>query len=179
MHLTCAAGVAMADAVEAVSGIRPGLKWINDLVIGTKKLGGILVEMSVDKGLVDYAVVGIGINCLQNQEDFHPDIRDMATSLCLASGKTIPPEQLAAAMVTELWKMNRVLLSEKERLMKSYKASCITLGREIQVLRLDSVRPGKAVDLDAEGGLVVEYSDGTKEVVASGEVSVRGMYGYI
>ena len=179
MHLTCAAGVAMADAVEAVSGIRPGLKWINDLVIGTKKLGGILVEMSVEKGLVDYAVVGIGINCLQNQEDFHPDIRDMATSLCLASGKTIPPEQLAAAMVTELWKMNRVLLSEKERLMKSYKAGCITLGREIQVLRLDSVRPGKAVDLDAEGGLVVEYPDGTKEVVASGEVSVRGMYGYI
>ena len=179
MHLTCAAGVAMADAVETVSGIRPGLKWINDLVIGTKKLGGILVEMSVDKGLVDYAVVGIGINCLQSREDFHPDIRDLATSLCLASGKTILPQQLAAAMVTALWKMSRVLLSEKDRLMESYKAGCITLGREIQVLRFDTVRPGKAVDLDADGGLVVEYPDGTRQTVASGEVSVRGMYGYI
>ena len=179
MHLTCAAGVAMADAVEAVSGIRPGLKWINDLVIGTRKLGGILVEMSVDKGLVDYAVVGIGINCLQSREDFHPDIRNMATSLCLASGKTILPERLAAAMVTALWKMSQVLLSEKERLMEAYKAGCITLGKEIQVLRFDSVRPGKAVDLDAEGGLVVEYHDGTRETVASGEVSVRGMYGYV
>ena len=147
MHLTCAAGVAMADAVEAVSGIRPNLKWINDLVIGTKKLGGILVEMSVDKGLVDCAVVGIGINCLQNREDFHPDIRDMATSLCLASGKTILPERLAAAMVTALWKMSQVLLSEKERLMESYKAGCITLGREIQVLHFDTVRPGKAEKL--------------------------------
>ena len=179
MHLTCAAGVAMTDAVEAVSGLRPGLKWINDLVIGSKKLGGILVEMSVEKGLVDYAVVGIGINCLQNREDFHPDIRDMATSLCLACGKPIPPEQLAAAMVTALWKMSRVLFSEKERLMDAYKAGCITLGREIQVLRFDTVRPGKAVDLDTEGGLVVEYPDGTREVVASGEVSVRGMYGYV
>ena len=129
MHLTCAAGVAMADAVEAVSGIRPGLKWINDLVIGTRKLGGILVEMSVDKGLVDYAVVGIGINCLQSREDFHPDIRNMATSLCLASGKTILPERLAAAMVTALWKMSQVLLSEKGRLMTAYKAGCVTLGQ--------------------------------------------------
>ena len=179
MHLTCAAGVAMADAVEAVSGIRPNLKWINDLVIGTKKLGGILVEMSVDKGFVDYAVVGIGINCLQNREDFHPDIRDMAISLRQACGKAIPPQQLAAAMVEALWKMSHTLFCEKDRLMAAYKAGCITLGQEIQVLRFDTVRPGKAIDLDTEGGLVVEYPDGTIETVASGEVSVRGMYGYV
>ena len=128
---------------------------------------------------MDYAVVGIGINCLQNREDFHPEIRDLATSLCLASGKAILPEQLAAAMVTALWKMSEVLFSEKKRLMEAYKADCITLGREIQVLRFDTVRPGKAVDLDAEGGLVVEYPDGSRQTVASGEVSVRGMYGYV
>ena len=179
MHLTCAAGTAMVQAVEKVSGIRSALKWINDLVIGTRKLGGILVEMSVDKGIVDYAVIGIGINCLQQAEDFHPDIRNMATSLSLACGRTVLPEQLAAAMVEALWDMNRILFSGKTQLMQAYKENCITLGKEIQVLRGDSVRSAKAVDLDEDGGLWVEYPDGKRETVASGEVSVRGMYGYV
>ena len=179
MHLTCAAGVSMAEAVEKVSGIRPGLKWINDLVVEGKKLGGILVEMSVDKGLVDYAIVGIGINCLQERKDFHPDIRDLATSLSLAAVRTVLPEELAAAMVEALWKMSLTLLSEKSQIMDAYRAGCITLGRDIQVLRGDRVLPGKAVDLDDQGGLVVVYPDGSGEVVASGEVSVRGMYGYV
>ena len=179
MHLTCAAGVAMLEAVEKVSGVRPSLKWINDLVIGTKKLGGILVEMSVDKGMVEYAVVGIGINCLQQPEDFHPEIRHMATSLSIASGKAVAPEKLAAAMVESLYILSLTLFTEKVQIMETYKAHCITLGKQIQVLRWDSIKPGTAIDLDAEGGLTVQYPDGTRETVSSGEVSVRGMYGYL
>ena len=179
MHLTCAAGVAMVEAVEKVSGIRPQVKWINDLVVNGKKLGGILTEMSVDKGLVDYAVIGIGINCLQTADDFPTEIAALATSLSLAAGRTIPPELLAAAMIESLWRMSLVLFAEKARIMADYKANCITLGKEIQVLRGEEIRPGKAVDLDADGGLWVEYPDGRRELVASGEVSVRGMYGYV
>ena len=179
MHLTCAAGVAMMEAVEAVSGIRPQMKWINDLVIGRKKLGGILTEMSVDKGMVDHAVVGIGINCLQSMEDFPPEIADLATSLALSAGQQIAPAMLAAAMVEALWKMDMVLLSEKTQLMTTYKENCITLGKEIQVIRQDEIRLGKALDLDSDGGLLVQYEDGTTEMVSSGEVSVRGMYGYL
>ena len=179
MHLTCAAGVAMLQAVEKVSGIRPQVKWINDLVVDGKKLGGILTEMTVDKGMVDYAVIGIGINCLQTAEDFHPEIAGLATSLSLSSGRTVLPEVLAAAMVESLWKMSLTLLCEKERIMAQYQANCITIGKDIQVLRSDTVRPGKAIDLDADGGLLIEYPDGSREVVSSGEVSVRGMYGYV
>lgn len=179
MHLTCAAGVAMMEAVEQVSGIRPQVKWINDLVIGTKKLGGILTEMSLDKGLVDYAVIGIGINCLQQETDFPPEIASLATSLSLAAGKRIAPEKLAAAMMEALWKMDQILFAKKAQLMARYKENCITLGKQIQVLRGEEVRPGKAYDLDEEGGLWVEYPDGQRECVASGEVSVRGMYGYV
>ena len=179
MHLTCAAGVAMMQAVEAVSGIRPQMKWINDLVVDCKKLGGILTEMSVDKGLVDYAVVGIGINCLQQPEDFPPEIAGLATSLSLAAGHPITPAKLAAAMVEALWKMDRTLFSEKDQLMAEYKENCITLGKEIQVIRQEHIRRGKALDLDAEGGLLVQYEDGSTETVSSGEVSVRGMYGYL
>ena len=179
MHLTCAVGVAAAEAVETVSGIQPQLKWINDLVVGTKKLGGILVEMSVDKGLVDYAIIGIGINCGQTQDAFAPEIAHMATSLSLVSGAAIPPEKLAAALVEAFWRMDPILLTQKDRLMAAYKSRCITLGKSVQVIRADSLRPGKALDLDMEGGLLVEYEDGSREIVSSGEVSVRGMYGYV
>ncbi len=179
MHLTCAAGVAMVKAVEKASGIRPQIKWINVLVVNTKKLGGILTELSVDKGSVEYAVIGIGINCLQETDDFHPEIADLATSLSIAAKHTIAPEVLAAAMVNALWEMSKVLFSEKTQIMAEYKENCITLGKEIQVLRGESILPGKAVDLDEDGGLIVEYPDGSLESVASGEVSVRGMYGYV
>ena len=179
MHLTCAAGVAAAEAVERVSGLRPGLKWINDLVIGVKKLGGILVEMAVDNGLVEYAVIGIGINCLQTQEDFPPEIDQIATSVFLSAAKTVSPCELAAALVEALWRMDSVLLPQKAALMAAYKERCVTLGKPVQVLRADSVRPGKALDLDMDGGLLVVYEDGSREVVSSGEVSVRGMYGYV
>ena len=179
MHLTCAAGVAMMEAVENASGIRPQMKWINDLVIDRKKLGGILTEMSVDKGMVEYAVVGVGINCLQQATDFSPEIAGLATSLSLAAGCTIVPAKLAAAMTEALWKMDRRLFTEKAQLMAEYKENCITLGKEIQVIRQDQICHGKALDLDEDGGLLVQYDNGTLQSVSSGEVSVRGMYGYL
>ena len=179
MHLTCAVGAAMANAVEAACHIRPQVKWINDLVFGCRKLGGILTEMSLSGGMVEYAVVGIGINCLQRTEDFPAEIADMATSLSLICGKSVLPEQVAAAMIRELWNMEKTLLTEKQTWIDLYKANCITLGKEIQVIRENSVFPGKALDVDGDGGLVVQYADGGIETVASGEVSVRGMYGYV
>ena len=179
MHLTCAAGVAMMEAVEKVSAIRPQVKWINDLVVNGKKLGGILTEMSVDKGLVDYAIIGIGINCLQKSGDFHPEIAGLATSLSLAAGSDILPEKLAAAMIESLWNMSRILFSDKKQIMSVYKKNCITLGKEIQVIQSNRILPGKAIDLDEDGGLLVIYADGSSQTVSSGEVSVRGMYGYV
>ena len=179
MHLTCAVGAAMVNAVESVCNLQPQLKWINDLVFEGKKLGGILTEMSLADGIVEYAVVGVGINCLQTEADFPAGITDMATSLSILCKKAIAPEQLAAAMIIHLWQMEKTLLTEKHRWLAEYKANCITLGKEIQVIRGDSVAPGKALDVDADGGLVVQYADGRIETVASGEVSVRGMYGYV
>ena len=179
MHLTCAVGAAMASAVDSVCNVRPQLKWINDLVVGKRKLGGILTEMSLSGGMVEYAVVGIGINCLQRAEDFPAEIADMATSLSGICGKPIPPELVAAAMIRELWNMEQTLLTEKQVWIDLYKANCITLGKDIQVIRGDVVSPGKALDVDSDGGLVVEYTDGRIETVASGEVSIRGMYGYV
>ena len=178
MHLTCAVAVAACDAVEDLTGIRPGIKWINDLVLGKKKLGGILTELGIDPvtGLVSYAIVGIGINCLQSISDFPQELQPIATSLAL-SGRPISPAAMAGALATALWKLE--LMEAKTQIMARYKENCVTLGKDIQLHRADQIRYGKALDLDENGCLVVELADGTRETVGSGEASIRGMYGYL
>lgn len=180
MHLTCAVAVAMCDAVEAACGLRPGIKWTNDLVYGRKKLGGILTELGFGpKGEVDYCILGIGINCAQREEDFSPELRDMAASLTMVTGKPLSPDVLAARMLEKLHEMSAVLLSEKAEILNRYRENCVTLGQEVSVLRADTVRHGRALEITDTGALVVEYTDGTRDAVNSGEVSIRGMYGYL
>ena len=180
MHLTCAAAVAMCDAVEQAVGFRPGIKWTNDLVYDRRKIGGILTELGfTNQGLVDYAIIGIGINCTQTELDFPEDIRSIAASLAMVSQTNVETDVVAAAMIQSLQKMDSQLLSAKAQILAQYKKDCITLGQEIVLLRGDGKRYGIARDIDPDGGLVVEFQSGTLEVVSSGEVSVRGMYGYV
>lgn len=180
MHLTCAAGVSMCDAVEDAAGFRPGIKWTNDLVFGKRKLGGILTALSLHPdGRVKYAIVGIGINCLQTASDFPEDIRQIAGSLAMVTGKPVNTDRMAAAMLNRLWGMDRVLLTEKDVILHRYRADCMTLGQQVALVRGDEKRYGHALDIDEEGALVVEFDNGQVEAVNSGEISVRGMYGYV
>ena len=180
MHLTCAVGAAVCDAIEAVTGMRPGIKWTNDLVCGKKKLGGILTELSLDNGgNVNFAVVGIGINCFQKSGDFPPEICDIATSLAQFTGNEPDIPRLVAAILSALQKMSEQLLSHRQQILEQYRKDCVTLGKEISVVTPTTVRHGIAVDIDAEGALLVDFPDGTREAVSSGEVSIRGMYGYL
>lgn len=180
MHLTCAVAVAMCDAVEDTCGLRPGIKWTNDLVYGKWKLGGILTELGFDaQGNVSWCVLGVGINCTQSQEDFLPELRDMVASLSMVTEKYVSPSLLAAKMLERLREMSLVLLTGREHIMERYRENCVTLGKEISLLRSDTVRYGKAVGITKSGALVVQFSDGHREAVDSGEVSVRGMYGYL
>ena len=180
MHLTCATGVAMCEAVEQAARFRPSIKWTNDLVYGKRKLGGILTELGLNpKGGVDYAIIGIGINCCQAETDFAPEIRDIAGSLSMAAGREIDRSQVAAAMMDALCRMSGNLLSGKAWLLDQYRKDCITVGQDISLLRGEEVRHGHAVDVDDNGALVVAFPDGSMEAVNSGEVSIRGMYGYV
>ena len=181
MHLTCAAGVAVCDALEGATGLRPGIKWTNDIVHNGKKLGGILTELSVDpkSGDVAYAIIDVGINCCQKETDFPEDIRSMATSLSMVCSKQIHRSAVAVALIKALLSLCDSFLSEKAQLMARYQKDCITVGKQIVVLRGDEKRYGTALSVEEDGSLLVQFSDGRLQSVNSGEVSIRGMYGYI
>ena len=180
MHLTCATAVAACDAIENAVGIRPGIKWTNDLVFQGRKLAGILTELGLSStGTVDYAVIGIGINCTQQPEDFPEDIRNIAGSLSWAAGNPVNRYQIAACLINKLFQMQQHLVSQKQALLQQYRSDCITLRKDISLLRADgSVRHGKALDIDDEYRLLVRFENGDLETVSFGEVSIRGMYGY-
>ena len=180
LHLTCAAAVAMCDAVEASAGFRPGIKWTNDLVSGKRKLGGILTELGFNgSGQLDYAIIGIGINCRQQLPDFPEEIRGIAGSLSMVAGREIHRPAVAAAMMEALHSMSAGLLCRKVDMLKRYRADCITLGKDVMLVRGEQTRYGHAIGIDGEGALIVRFADGSVEPVNSGEISVRGMYGYV
>lgn len=176
MHLTCAAAVATCDAIEKATGLRPGIKWTNDIVFERRKLGGILTELGFQGDLVDYAVIGIGINCNHVPEDFPAELQGIATSLSMALGKSVSKPALEAALEDTLLDM---ISWDKAAMLEAYRADCVTLGREICVVQGDTIRHALALDVDENGGLRIRLHDGSTQVVAFGEVSVRGMYGYL
>ena len=182
MPVTAMAGVAVCDAVEQVCGVRPGLKWPNDPVIGGRKLCGILTELSLEgeTGRVQYLVLGIGVNVSQQPEDFPPDVAEIATSLSAYLGREVSRPQLAAAMVRELERLYTTLLSgDLSSYLASYRQGCVNLGKTVQLLGDGKREVVTALDIDPDFGLVVRTETGEEKVVRSGEVSVRGMYGYV
>ncbi len=182
MHLTAMAAVAAVEAVEMACGLRPGIKWTNDLVLDRRKCAGILTEMSLqaESGLVDYAVIGIGTNCNHGDKDFPPDVRPMAVSLREACGRPVERSRYAAALIRQLSMADRALLGPgRADWMARYAAGCITVGQDVQVVSGGAVRPAHAEAVTGDGALVVTWEDGTRSIVNSGEVSIRGMYGYV
>ena len=177
MHLTCAAAVAACDAVERSCGLRPGIKWINDLTLEGKKLGGILTELSFGgDGRVSSAVIGIGINV--KKESFPRELQPIACSLADFAPQ---PElsALAAELMLSLEEMSRSLLSDRAGLMDRYRKDCITTGRQVRIIGADSIRTGLAEAIQDDGSLQVLFDDGQRKTVNSGEVSVRGLWDYI
>ena len=177
MHLTCATAVAACDAVEQACRLRPTIKWINDLTLNSKKLGGILTELVFGSdGNVSAAIIGIGINCrLENVPD---EIKEMACSLSDSTADTDIP-RLAAAMILALERMNRRLLQDRAAIMETYRHNCITLGRQVRVLSPSETETGIAEQINDDGSLTVVLEDGQRKTVNAGEVSVRGLWDYI
>ena len=167
-------------ALEAC-GVQPGIKWTNDLVLGTKKLCGILTELTVEAetGTVDSIVAGIGVNVRQRPEDFPPELRAIAGSVRSETGLEISRARLAAEMVRALDQMYLDWQRDPRAYLDDYRARCVTVGRPVRVVRGEDVRTGFAEAVDDDFALVVRWPDGTRETVTGGDVSVRGLFGYL
>lgn len=172
-QITLVAGLAVCKAV----GLNAQIKWPNDIVINGKKICGILTEMSAEIDMVNYVVCGIGVNV--NTESFDSDISLRATSMYIESGEKYCRNELIARISNEFeYYYTRFLNNGLGAVLDEYKNYCVTLGREVNVIFKKETVSGKAVDVDENGNLVVETDHGIIHVT-SGEVSVRGIYGYI
>ena len=178
LHLTALAGLCVCQAVEETTGMHAGIKWPNDPVLNGKKLCGILTELSasLETQETEYVVIGIGINC--NQAAFPPEL-DMATSLRMETGAGVDVNALAAALLRRLHHMRETFLTEKEAWISDFAAHCLNVGKDVQILHNGTCTQARATGIGPDAELLVAYPDGTTGAVSSGEVSVRGLYGYV
>lgn len=172
------AATAVRRAIRRSCGLSCGIKWPNDLVLSGRKVCGILTEALPGPEGSLWVIVGIGINVCQRREDFLPELRETAASLSMIAGAEIDRAALETAFLEELEALRRELPQETAERRQEYRAACLNLGRRVRVLRPDGEREALAVSLTPDYGLAVRYDDGTEEVLRSGEVSVRGLYGY-
>lgn len=176
MRSTGMAAVAAMRAIERISGAKAAIKWTNDLVLNGRKLCGILAE-TVMTGETTALIIGVGINVHHARDDFEGEVADIATSLA-AEGYHVERSQLAAALIEELYHLHDRLGGEIEAYLQEYRSRCVTTGKEVRLLWTEGQECAFAEDVDENFGLVVRRSDGKVITVKTGEVSVRGLYGY-
>jgi BirA family biotin operon repressor/biotin-[acetyl-CoA-carboxylase] ligase len=168
--LTMMAGLSAHAAVEAVTGLAVDLKWPNDLIIGGKKVGGILTEMHAEPGQVRFVIVGIGLNV--NQEKFPGELASMATSLRMEVGKTQPRMELLVRLLREFESdYNRMLREGVASVVKRFEViSSYAHGKRVRVTNGTESYLGTTAGLGPEGLLQVERDDGRVVTVIAGDV---------
>lgn len=177
--ITILAALAMARAVEKVTGLDPKIKWPNDIVLNRKKVCGILTEMSAELEEIRYVILGIGINA--NTESFDTELADKATSIYLEKGEKIKRAKLIAVFCMEFEQLYEEFLANGDlhTMCREYESYLINTGKMVKIVKNRREEVRKAVGINELGELIVEDESGSQEVVFSGEVSVRGLYGYI
>ena len=167
---TLAAGVALAVAIEEL-GVRPSLKWPNDMMVGHRKVAGILTDVSFQKNRIASVIVGVGVNVNTRREDFPVSIRDVATSLRLRAGRSIPRVTLLQRFLRQLEAWYELLCQGSfERILKTWRNYESILGSLVEVYMPGSRLLGVAEDIDAHGGLLVRDNMGHLHQIMVGDV---------
>jgi len=172
--ITSAAAVAAARAIEEVIGVSVGIKWVNDLFVNEKKVCGILTEavFDMESGLIDHAIVGIGINITRPESGYPEEIADIVTALADQSADIgNRRNRLIAATLDQFWAFYQNL--DQREFLPEYRVRSIILGKEIRVIAPNGVRSARALEIDNDCRLVVRYDDGQAEALGSGEISIR------
>lgn len=171
--ITTATSVAVAKAIETVTRIKTGIKWVNDIYIDEKKVAGILTEAVTDfeSGKIECVIVGIGINFSTPKNSYPDEIKEIATSLYENKPNDITRNQLVAEIINQVLASFKNLLSKE--FIEDYKEKSIVIGRDIYILSNNSKTKAKAIDIDEQGGLIILTEDGVVKTLNSGEISIR------
>ena len=177
--LTLVMGMAVTRAVNELYSLNCQIKWPNDVVLEGKKICGILVEMSAEMNAIHYLVIGCGINA--NMTEFPEELKEKAISLRMITGAEVDRAQIIQRSLEWLEKYYQKFeeTSDMSGLMEEYNQMLVNRGSEVCVLDPCGEDRGKALGINDAGELRVEKEDGTTENVYAGEVSVRGVYGYV
>lgn len=172
--VTMLTAVAVASAVEKVAGVAPGIKWPNDLLVGGKKICGILTEMSAEMERVNFLVVGVGINVNTPLEDFPEELKEIATSLYRVKNEPISRLKLLKHFLREFeCYYQRWINDGFGPILEEWKKRCVSLGCSVRVSTSREVWDGWAEDVDSDGALLVRMPGGSVKRFVAGEVSLR------
>ena len=176
--LTLVAALAVAKAITSVTGEKAMIKWPNDIVVNGKKVCGILTEMNAQFDYINHIVIGIGINV--HNESFPGELQDHAGSLLLECGKRVHRADLIEAFLEEFERLYAIYLQTEDlsALQEEYDQLLVNRGRQVRVLDPKEPFEGKAMGITKKGELIVDTWE-SRKLVSSGEVSVRGIYGYV
>jgi len=177
--VTLVMALAVAEGIRETCGVEAGIKWPNDIVANGKKVCGILTEMSVERDFIHHVVIGVGINV--GLQEFAPELAATATSLQAECGRNVPKAALVANIMKAFEKHYEVFRGKADLsgLIGSYNEMLVNRDREVRVLDPKGEYSGIARGINEVGELLVELPDGRVEKVYAGEVSVRGIYGYV
>ncbi|MBC8569269.1 biotin--[acetyl-CoA-carboxylase] ligase [Zongyangia hominis] len=175
LFLTMIAALSVTDAIRGLYGVELSIKWVNDILYDRRKLSGILTEASLDgeSGSLEFAVVGIGLNC--GESVFPPEIASRAASLREVTDKPISRCALCAALLDAFWPRYDAFLAQMDTaaLLSDYRQRLCMLGERVEVLSARETYEGVALDVDANGALLVKRDDGSVAALRSGEISIR------
>lgn len=177
--ITLVAAYGVARVIRENTGLDAKIKWPNDIVVNKKKVCGILTEMSMERDYIHHIVVGVGINV--NEEEFPIEIVEMATSLKKELGSVISRANLLSAILLQFEKDYLTFLAAENLapFVDEYNKLLVNKGSLVKVLDPKGEFSGIAGGINEEGMLIVFKENGQIEKVYAGEVSVRGMYGYV
>lgn len=177
--LTLLMAIAVVRVIKKNTGIITAIKWPNDIVLNHKKICGILTEMTMERDYINSVVIGVGINA--NNEDFPEDIKRVATSLLIENGKKVLRAQLTADIIKEFESIYNHFSKELSLafLVDEYNSYLVNKNAKVRVLDPKNQFEGIAKGINERGELLVEKEDGQVIEVYAGEVSVRGIYGYV
>ncbi len=173
-QLTVASATALRRAIIAETGLRPEIKWPNDILINGKKVAGILTELSAESDRVKHIILGIGVDVNVDAGELPPEVRQLATSLKIEAGAEIPRVELAAQIIRELDRdYARICAGKFAEVADEWEAGCATIGRNVTVQMGDRKICGRAESLDDDGALLVRTEHGHLERVIGGDVTLE------